>query len=135
LVLGCAAVAPDFDILFGSHRTATHSLAAVLLVFVATLAVRGRGHAAFAAAVAGAFASHALLDWFSDDPVSPTGIMLLWPVSRRYLPAPAPVFMAIWKDLTNPATYAHNLVAVIREVVILLPIVALIGWLRRPNAP
>jgi len=130
-VFGCAAVAPDVDFLFHSHRTATHSVTAVLLVFVVTLAVRGRPHANFAAALAGAVASHLLLDWVSDDPVSPTGIMLLWPLSREYFSPPAAVFLSIRKDLSQPGAYAHNAFAVMRELLILLPIAGVVRWVRR----
>jgi hypothetical protein len=130
LLFGCAAIAPDLDLLFHSHRTATHSLAAVLLVFGATLVVGRLRSPAFAAALAGAVASHLLLDWFSDDPNSPTGIMLLWPVSRKFFSPPAAVFLSIWKDLSRHGAVTHNATAVIREILILLPVVVLIGWLR-----
>ena len=133
LLFGCAAVAPDVDILFDSHRTATHSLTAVVLVFLAILAVKGRGHALFAAGLAGAVGSHVLLDWLSEDPTSFTGVMLFWPVSREYFPPPVAVFLSIWKDVSRPEAYAHNGIAVLRELLILLPVVGVLRWLRRPE--
>jgi membrane-bound metal-dependent hydrolase YbcI (DUF457 family) len=127
-VFGCAAVVPDLDILFGSHRTVTHSIAAALLTFAISLAIYGQRHTAFAAALAAAVASHVLLDSFTGDPI---GLMLFWPVSKEQCPSIAAVFLPI--RVFEPGAFAHDVIAVTREVLILLPIVVLIGWLRRPN--
>jgi membrane-bound metal-dependent hydrolase YbcI (DUF457 family) len=118
-VFGCAAVAPDLDILFGSHRTVTHSIAAALFTFAVSLAI-GQRHTAFAAALAAAVASHILLDSFTGDPI---GLMLFWPVSQEQFPSLAAVFLPI----------RVFVIAGTREVLTLLPTVVLIGWLRRPT--
>src|SRR5438552_14768209 len=71
LVVACvaAAVAPDIDILFGSHRTFTHSIGAAAIVGVATWLLRKRGTAPhpffWAVAVTVAYATHILLDWLA----------------------------------------------------------------------
>jgi membrane-bound metal-dependent hydrolase YbcI (DUF457 family) len=127
-VFGCAAVAPDFDILFGSHRTVTHSIAAALLTFAISLAIYGQRHTAFVAALAAAVASHLLLDSFTGDPL---GLMLFWPVSQERFPSLAAVFLPI--RVFEPGAFAHDVIAVTREVLFLLPIVVLIGRLRRPT--
>jgi hypothetical protein len=57
--------------------------------------------------------------------------MLLWPVSGEYFAAPAAVFLTIQKDLSKPGAFTHNGIALMREVLILLPIVGLVLWLRR----
>jgi membrane-bound metal-dependent hydrolase YbcI (DUF457 family) len=127
-VFGCAAVAPDLDILFGSHRTVTHSIAAALFTFAISLAIHGLRHTAFAAALAAAVASHILLDSFTGDPI---GLMLFWPVSQEQFPSVAAVFLPI--RVFEPGALAHDVIAVTREVLTLLPTVVLIGWLRRPT--
>jgi len=84
-------------------------------------------HARFAAALAAAVASHLVLDSFTGDPA---GLMLLWPVSHKHFPSVAAVFLPVW--LCEPGAFAHDLAGVARELLILLPMVVFIGWLRRP---
>ena len=70
------AVAPDLDILLGSHRTYTHSVGAVALVaLTAWLVLRRRpAGAAGATALSAAYASHLALDWTSKDTSLPSGL-------------------------------------------------------------
>src|SRR5688572_33215824 len=67
LFLGAAAVAvaPDLDLLVGSHRTFTHSIGAAACVAAASwLILRRRPDALPAtAALTAAYASHPVLDW------------------------------------------------------------------------
>ena len=80
------AIAPDLDLLVGSHRTYTHSIAGVTIVAVAAwLVLRTRpAGASAAAALAAAYASHLALDWTSKDTSQPSGLTALWPFTSRY---------------------------------------------------
>jgi len=80
------AVAPDLDILAGSHRTYSHSIGAVAIVgLVCWLALRRRSSGpTAAAAMTAAYASHLPLDWLSKDTSQPSGLTVLWPLTRKY---------------------------------------------------
>jgi membrane-bound metal-dependent hydrolase YbcI (DUF457 family) len=130
---GMLGALPDIDLLFGSHHTYTHSLGAVAIVAgVAAIWSRtapgARGHVAVAAAAA--YASHLLLDWLGTDTTPPIGIMALWPFTDAYSQAPAHVFMAISRRYWLPEFFTYNLRALVRELVILGPIVLAVWWLR-----
>ena len=96
LLAGAAvmSVAPDLDILAGSHRTYSHSVGAAALVFVACWLVRRTRNAsvAGAAALTGAYASHMALDWLSKDTSNPSGLMMLWPFTASYYKSGLDVF-------------------------------------------
>jgi membrane-bound metal-dependent hydrolase YbcI (DUF457 family) len=130
-LLGMAA---DLDLVVGAHRGPTHSLAAALLVgATAWLIVRGRRPDAgrFAAAGALAYGSHVLLDWLGTDTSPPVGVPALWPVSSAYYEAPWHIFEPISRRFSQPELFwMPNMVAVTREVLILVPIVALVWWAR-----
>jgi membrane-bound metal-dependent hydrolase YbcI (DUF457 family) len=130
-LLGMAA---DLDLVVGAHRGPTHSLAAALLVGApAWLIVRGRRPDAgrFAAAGALAYGSHVLLDWLGTDTSPPVGVPALWPVSSAYYEAPWHIFEPISRRFSQPELFwMPNMVAVTREVLILVPIVALVWWAR-----
>ena len=72
-----AAVAPDLDLLVGSHRTYTHSIGAVALVGVArrgwSCARRHAERDAVAGMLTAAYGSHLVLDWLSKDTATPSG--------------------------------------------------------------
>ena len=89
LTLSCAALgaAPDLDLLFSTHRTGTHSLAAVVFVglIAAVLAANaGRPVARVALMCASAYATHLLLDWLGADTYPPFGIQAFWPFSHEW---------------------------------------------------
>src|SRR5215203_1347361 len=130
VLLGCAGIAPDLDILFNTHRTMTHSVGAVLLTLAVALALLGWKRARLAFALAAAVTSHLLLDWVSFDGNIPTGVMLLWPFDRRFFPPPFPLFMSISKDVLTPSFYTHNTLAIVREAVVLAPALVLIRLVR-----
>lgn len=128
-VFALAALAPDLDLLTGSHRGPTHGLGSACVVgLVAYLATR-RG--AFAAATAAAYGSHILLDWLGSDTTPPIGVMALWPFSRDYYSASVQVFLAISRRYWLPDFWIRNLRAVAREVLIMLPIAVAAAYLRR----
>ena len=96
LLAGAAAiaVAPDLDLLAGSHRTYTHSIGGVAIVGVACWLIRRtrRAGATAAAALTAAYASHLPLDWLSKDTREPSGLMALWPLTSTYYQSGLDVF-------------------------------------------
>ncbi len=81
------AVAPDLDLLVGSHRTYTHSVGAVLVIGLTSwLVVRGRVPNAMRAAaiLMAAYGSHLVLDWTGKDTSTPPGLMIAWPFSSAF---------------------------------------------------
>jgi hypothetical protein len=134
-VFAVVGVVPDLDLLVpDAHSTYTHSLGAVALAFVATLAIARRLLPArpvnsalrsprFAAAVAAAWASHLLLDWLGSDTRAPIGIMALWPFTGDHYQSSVQVFDAISRRYWMPEQFVWgNLKAAAREVAILAPI-------------
>ena len=132
-LLGGLGAAPDLDLLAGTHSTYTHSVGAVALAFVVALLWTRAPRLAGAAAAA--WGSHILLDWLGRDTTPPIGIMALWPFTDAYYQSPFFVFMAISRRYWQPGFLAHNTLAALREVLILLPIAALVGWRRPARAP
>jgi inner membrane protein len=133
------ATLPDIDLIFGVHSGPTHGLGAALFAGVAAWLPglwMGAGGAAsrlrtFVACVA-AYGSHALLDWLGTDSSAPIGIMALWPLTREYYESSLHVFMAVSRRIWQPELFwPQNILALARELLILVPIVAVIGWITR----
>jgi inner membrane protein len=123
------ALAPDLDLLFGGHRGPTHGVgSAAVAGLVAYLATR-RG--TFALATAAAYASHILLDWLGSDSTAPIGVMALWPLSHEHHASALRVFHAVSRRYWLPDFWFLTVRAVVRELLILLPIVALVVYFRR----
>lgn len=148
LIFGCAGMAPDLDLLVGAHRGPTHGLGAAVLAGGLSLLLApmadsrpaspaqahsraSPGRLLFACAVALAYASHTLLDWLGHDTTPPTGIMALWPISRAYYESSVHLFDAISRRYWLPGFWQHNLVAMTRELTIIVPILGAIYVLRR----
>jgi hypothetical protein len=137
LVAACAllAVAPDFDILFGSHRMYTHSLAAAGLAALAGAVVaRARRAPALATGLACGLAvgSHIVLDWLGRDSSTPAGLMALWPLSAAYWYAGIDLFAEISRRYWKPGEFIlKNAVSIARELAILVPVAAAAYWIRR----
>ena len=139
LTLLCAglAVAPDLDLIFGVHRTMSHSLGAAMFVglFAAALAANaGRPVARIASMCALAYASHLLLDWMAIDRYPPPGLQALWPFSSAWYISGWDVFLQT--ERSHPLTVAslqQNAAAIAREIMILLPVAAGV-WLVRERA-
>ena len=130
-VLLCAVVAclPDLDFLWGRHNMETHSLGFAVLIGLAVFA--WRRSARVAAACTLAVVSHVLFDWLGSDTTPPLGVVALWPLSHEFYFANAFVFEAISRRYWLPNFVTHNLLAVAREVAILLPIAGVVWWWRR----
>ena len=132
LTYAAIGVAPDLDLLVGSHSTYTHSLGAVGIVFLAAWAVSRRPRVA--AAIAAAWASHLLLDWLGSDTSPPIGIMALWPFSREHYQSSFYVFDAISRRYWLPEQFVwSNVKAAMREVLILGPVAGISYWMTFVN--
>jgi inner membrane protein len=131
---GAAALAPDLDLLFGTHSTYTHSIGAILLAF-AVAAIASKGRFRFAAGVAAAWASHVLLDWLGSDSSAPIGVMALWPFSTEHYESSLHAFDAISRRYWMGWVFVmQNAKAMARELLILGPIASAaywLAWLRR----
>ena len=138
----CLAIAPDIDLLFlpfdsQSHRTATHSAGALLVVglFAAAMAVRTRRPVARVTLMcAAAYATHLLLDWLGADNFPPRGLQLLWPFSHAWFISDWDVFpQTARRQITTGLVLRMNLLAIAQEMAMLLPIVIVL-WLVRVKA-
>jgi membrane-bound metal-dependent hydrolase YbcI (DUF457 family) len=164
LVATCAGLAmlPDADLLLpGFHRSATHSIAAAIVVLIIAAAVTGKvtrnrngsqtpqgpdsGVRHLNGATRGwrtamlcslAYASHLLLDWLGADNFPPRGIQLLWPFSDRWLISEWDIFRqtARLQFLTAPIIW-QNALAIAQELAILVPIVLLLWFVRVKAVP
>jgi membrane-bound metal-dependent hydrolase YbcI (DUF457 family) len=116
-----AAVLPDIDFAWGGHNRQTHSLGATIIAGLAVWAWKRSPR--LAVAVTLSWASHVLFDWLGSDDTPPLGVMALWPLNSNFYFANAFVFEAIsrryWLDNFIP----HNAWAVIKETLILGPLV------------
>jgi membrane-bound metal-dependent hydrolase YbcI (DUF457 family) len=136
LAIACAAVAmsPDLDLLFGRHRTYTHSIgAAAAAGIIAWLIVRRRTPRAVAVAftIAAAYLSHLLLDSLGTDSSNPPGLMALWPFSSRFYITGANLFGEVSRRYWKPEEFiVGNFHAVGRELLILIPVAAVAWFLR-----
>ena len=136
LVAACAviAAAPDADLLFGVHRTFTHSLTATAAVAAVAAFVAYRKKlpvARIAIACAAAHASHLLLDWLAADNFPPYGIQLFWPFNDGWYISGVNYFLATRRQqLFSAAAIDINMRAVARELLTLGPI-AYVAWLVR----
>lgn len=126
-------MAPDLDLLVGRHSQETHSLGAAFLV--ATIAAWGRWPIArtqpriwLAAFIA--WFSHPLFDASSFDLGPPVGVMLWWPFSREHWHTGLTVFGAIERHWDHEGFWRQNFISFVREMVILLPTLALVWWWR-----
>ena len=137
LVLACAALAlaPDLDILFASHRTFTHSIAAAGLAAVFGGAIaRALGAPGVATGLTCGLvvASHIVLDWLGRDGSTPRGLMALWPISSSYYYSGLDVFADISRRYWKPEEFIlKNAVSIAREIVILAPAAGLAFWIRQ----
>jgi membrane-bound metal-dependent hydrolase YbcI (DUF457 family) len=133
LVVTCAALGglPDADLLIrGTHRTASHSVAAVAAILIVAAAVTGRvTRWRTALACAAAYASHLLLDWLGVDRYPPAGIQLLWPWSDAWYISGWNIFnQTLRQQVFTAPVMRQNMLAIAQELAILLPLVYVI-WI------
>jgi len=120
VVLAAVAIAPDLDLVFGTHREISHSIgAAIAAGIVALVATRSPR---WGAAVALSWASHVLLDWLSNDTRPPIGVMALWPITRDYYKAAIEIFPPVSRKYWESRFWIYNLRAVVMELVLVGPL-------------
>jgi membrane-bound metal-dependent hydrolase YbcI (DUF457 family) len=130
LLIACVVTAclPDIDFLWGRHNMETHSIGFAVLVGAALWAWRRAPRLAVACALA--VGTHVLFDWLGSDDSPPLGVMALWPLDSQFYFADAFVFDAISRRYWLPGFIMHNVMAVVREVLVLGPIVGAVSLLR-----
>lgn len=138
LTATCAALAalPDLDLLVPRfHRSATHSVTAVVLVLIIAAAMTGKVTRWRVGLIcAAAYASHLVLDWLGTDRYPPGGIQLLWPFGRHFFKSGWDVFDQTERQrVFANDVMIQNIQAVGREIAILAPI-AVGLWLIRVKA-
>jgi membrane-bound metal-dependent hydrolase YbcI (DUF457 family) len=123
-ILAAVSIAPDLDLLFHSHRSESHSVGAAFIAGLLALVITKKPR--WALAVSLAWGSHILLDWLSNDTRPPIGVMALWPFTRDYFKAGIEIFPPVSRRYWESRFWVHNLKALVVEVVVLLPITALV---------
>jgi membrane-bound metal-dependent hydrolase YbcI (DUF457 family) len=135
VLLGFAGAAADLDLLVGTHRGPTHSVAAALLTgIVVALLTRSLR---WGSAMSAAWGSHVLLDWLATDTSPPIGEMALWPLTRSYYESSLHLFPAISRRYWLAEFWTYNLKALAIELAILGPIAAFVIYVSRarPSRP
>ena len=129
-------MAADLDFLVGAHRTYSHTLGACVLILLASMALAPASEPRLltGAACGAAYASHLLLDWLGSDSSVPIGIMALWPFSSQFYESPVHLFLSTERRYWMPQFWSVNLTAGIRELSILIPVAAMVYWIRRRKA-
>jgi len=128
------AVAPDLDILVGSHRTYTHSIGAVAIVALAGWLILRKRSAGAVAALTAAYASHLALDWTSKDTSLPSGLTVLWPFTSRYYKSGLDLFGEVSRRYWLPEEFIiGNIKAAMWEFVLVAPclFLAWVFWSKR----
>jgi membrane-bound metal-dependent hydrolase YbcI (DUF457 family) len=129
---------PDLDLLIGRHSAESHSIGiAALVASVAALArvpVAG-GRARIWLAIFLAWMTHPLLDAFTADSSVPVGIMVWWPFSSAHHHSGIVIFDSIYRRWWLPGFFEHNLIAAIKEFVLVGPIVAIVAILKIARGP
>lgn len=139
ITLLCAVLGalPDADLLLHTHRTWSHSLAAVGFVgiFAAAMAANAsRPIARLASMCAAAYGSHLLMDWLAVDRAVPRGVQLFWPFDSTFFISGWDLFAQVERrHFFTPAKVMINVFAVMQELAILTPI-AVAVWLVRKKA-
>jgi membrane-bound metal-dependent hydrolase YbcI (DUF457 family) len=127
-----AACLPDIDFAWGRHNMETHSIG--FAVGVALLGLLWWRSARVMLACALAVGTHVLFDWLGSDDFPPLGVMALWPLSAHFYFADAYVFATISRRYWMAGFIRHNVLAVLRELAILTPMVAMAWWGRGRRA-
>lgn len=128
--LAFVAVLPDIDFLWGRHNMETHSLGAAVLAGLTVLAWTRGKNPRLALAVTLAWSTHVLFDWLGSDDTPPLGVMAFWPLTSKFYFANAFIFEAISRRYWLSNFIPHNAWAVIKEVLVLAPILWVVRWAR-----
>lgn len=125
--------APDLDLLVGRHRYETHSIGAAVIAGAVAALMRWPVAATRARifwATCAAWATHPLLDMLAPDHWPPIGVMAFWPISRGFYITGLEWFLPIDRDWRSSAALRLDARAAVREMVILVPVVVLVWWIR-----
>ncbi len=154
LFVGAVALAnlPDLDFIPGLlvgdprvfHHQGAHSLAAAVLVglTIGLLSWFWKSNPVWWGVWGGSiYLSHVLLDLLINDPSPPFGSQLFWPFSSSYFISPFTPFSSF--DYFDPELgivrtmlSLHNLMTILREFLLLLPVVMLSWYIfRRGSSP
>jgi inner membrane protein len=141
-----AANAPDLDFVPGLfvgdiaryHHGPSHSIAFAIFFGVCAGAVFSRRFYAFVMGFS-LYLSHILLDYLVQDPSPPLGVPLFWPFTHEYYIAP----FAFYRAVNYPVNFDepmmrivfsfHNFLTLLAEVVLLLPVLAIVSYCRRSS--
>ncbi len=139
IALVFAAAAADLDLLLrffdgrSHHQGASHSVGAALIAALAGAALarfaRWPRPAPFGLAAGIAWLTHVALDLLGSDTHPPIGLMALWPFDTGYYKSPWIIFTDVLRSLTW-GTVRNNVVAALREALVLGPVLAACWWLR-----
>jgi membrane-bound metal-dependent hydrolase YbcI (DUF457 family) len=135
-VAAILAALPDADLLIPStHRMGSHSIVAAALVFIIAAAVTEKVTRWRTAMICGAaYGSHLLLDWLGADNTPPRGLQLLWPFTSTWYISDLDLFrQTARRHFLSAPTIRANVLAVLQEIAILAPILAVV-WLVRVKA-
>lgn len=147
------AIAPDLDfvpgILVGQpalyHQGITHSLGFALMVSLGLAVAYGRYSkqrgkmTAYWGGFFLAYTSHLVIDFFGPDGRLPYGQPLFWPLNDSHYLSPVPIFWGVHHVVSTSATTGqwiiailnpHNLRAIGIEVLVMLPVLLLVWYLR-----
>lgn len=127
--IAAIGVAPDLDLLIGRHGMETHSFGAALIVAAVATIWRwpvAASRARIFVTVAFAWATHPVLDALGTYNTPPFGVMMFWPLSSGHVDF-VPVFDAISRRWWLPGFITGNLMAALREILILGPL-AFVSW-------
>ena len=138
VTLAAIGVMPDLDLLINRHSAETHSIGiAAVVASVAALArlPLAQTRVRIWLAVFLSWMTHPLLDFFTEDSSVPVGIMMWWPFSSAHYHSGLAVFDSIYRRWWLPGFLEHNLIAAVKEFVILGPIAAIVWRTRGPKGP
>ncbi len=141
---------PDFDFIPGFllgtpnsfHRGVSHSLGFALIfgtalgLFVARNTTTKRFFKKILI-LSGLYFSHIFLDFFSVDTSIPIGEKVFWPISNEYFSAPFQFFLDIKRSISSNYEFIatlfsfHNFLAILIEVAVLIPVLALVSFRKR----
>ncbi len=133
---------PDFDLLLGllvgelgrfhHGKWIAHSFGAAAMVAAALwLVLKGFGRSdarRWSLACLILYSSHIALDFFSKDTGLPYGQMIFWPFSDHHFLSPVSLFSDIQRGSAGVFLGAHNLRALLWEVVLLAPFLIATSW-------
>ena len=71
--------------------------------------------------------SHLIMDYTTKDLSYPYGIMILWPLSSGFFTSPVHIFPNMMKHSWHEVFQTHNLLVIIKEITITLPVLAAVA--------